>query len=292
MSADDLMVVQASSMAEIRYKWPERAEKIIEAHTLARKYLENCIDNLQNRNPDGTAALRGVQIILADFFDAPAVSVQLHDMTLSAIRKLYSAITDATLSPFNSERYVMGGRKSIMEDISAFVYPRDPKKRLYITERFFRDPPVSLKTSVVRASTFHPGIHARAAVMLHELTHLFCGTEDIAYLDATMPFTDLLASSSSYYNRVRNEIIRHQHGLSYRTSRDELFRIQRDDEKWYDVSDKAVKKLIFKVTGVSKLEEAREIFYADVHKRAKIILGNADSLALLVTLLGREAMVV
>ncbi|MBX8555850.1 hypothetical protein K5D43_15290 [Pseudomonas cichorii] len=291
MSADDLMVFQSSSMAEIRRQWPERAEKIREAHALAREYLENCIDNLQNRNPDGTAALTGVRTILADFFDAPVVSVQLHEMVLSAVRKLYSALTDATFSPFNSERYVIGQRKSIMEDISAFVYPRDPKKRLYMTERFFRDPPVSLRASVVQANTFHPGIHSRAAVMLHELTHLFCGAEDITYLDATMPFTDLLASTSSYYSGVKSDIIRHQHGLSYRTPRNELFRIQRDDGNWYDVSDKTARKLIFKVTGVSKLEKAREIFYADVHKRAKIILGNADSLALLVTLLGREAMV-
>ncbi|MBX8536370.1 M35 family metallopeptidase [Pseudomonas cichorii] len=290
MSADDLIVYQSSSMAEIRRLWPERAEKIREAHTLAREYLENCIDNLQHRNPDGTAALRGVQTILADFFDAPGVSAQLHEMVLSTVRKLYCALTDASLSPINSERYVIGQRKSLMEDISAFVYPRDPRKRLYMTERFFRDPPVSLRSSVVKANTFHPGPHSRAATMLHELTHLFCATEDIAYLDATMPFTDLLASSSAYYSSVRNDIVRRQHGLSYRTPRHELFRVQREDGNWYDISDKAARKLIFKITGVSKLEKARDIFYADVHKRAKIILGNADSLALLVTLLGREAM--
>ncbi|RRV05607.1 hypothetical protein EGJ27_17485 [Pseudomonas sp. v388] len=291
MSADDIMVVQASGMAQIRHKWPERAAQIFEAHTLAREYLENAIDNLEYRNADGTAALRGVQVILADFFDTSVADAQLHDAVLNVVKKLYSALTDSTLSPFNSRRYVMGVRKSIMEDVSAFVYPKDPKKRLYLTERFFRDPPVRLKTSVVRASTFHPGIHARATVMLHELTHLFCGTEDIAYLDSSMPFPDLLESTSSYHNRVRNGIIHHQHGLSYRTPRSELFRIQRDDDKWYDVSDKAAKRLILKHTGAEKLEQAREVFYADVHKRSNVILANADSLALLVTLLGRESLV-
>jgi hypothetical protein len=291
MSADELMVVQASNMADIRRKWPERAEKIFEAHTQAREYLENCIDNLENRNPDGTAALKGVQVILADFFDTPVADAQLHDTVLRTIRKLYSALTDSTLSPFNSKRYVMGVRKSIMEDVSAFAYPKDPKKRLYLTERFFRDPPVRLKTSVMRASTFHAGIHSRATIMLHELTHLYCETEDIAYLDSSMPFTDLLESTSSYHNRIKNGIIHHQHGLSYRTPRSELFRIQRDDDKWYDISDKAAKTLVLKTAGVSKLEAAREVFYADIHKRSKIILGNADSLTLLVTLLGREVMV-
>ncbi|KPX07001.1 hypothetical protein ALP16_02846, partial [Pseudomonas savastanoi] len=36
------------------------------------------------------------------------------------------------------------------------------------------------------------------------------------------------------------------------------------------------------------LDEARDVFYDDVRKRIDITLKNADSVALLVTLLGRE----
>ncbi|EPM72044.1 hypothetical protein A584_06859, partial [Pseudomonas syringae pv. theae ICMP 3923] len=38
-------------------------------------------------------------------------------------------------------------------------------------------------------------------------------------------------------------------------------------------------------------EDARDVFYSDGHKRADIMLKNADSVALLVTLLGRQRFV-
>lgn len=53
-------------------------------------------------------------------------------------------------------------------------------------------------------------------------------------------------------------------------------------------SDGDVKPAILRITGRKTLNEARDVFYNDADKRAQIILSNADSITLLVTLLGRE----
>jgi predicted GTPase len=68
-----------------------------------------------------------------------------------------------------------------------------------------------------------------------------------------------------------------------------LFRIDVDDA-WRDLrtADGDAKSVILKLTDTSNLEDARDKFLHDPKTRAKVILSNADSVALLVTLLGRE----
>lgn len=286
---DAVLIVEARGMGEIRRKFRTHAQDIAYAHAQAREYLENCLDNLDHRAPGGDRHMR-VTSIIKDFFDIAVPPDSLYDNVRHSINQLYAALMDGTLSPFNSQRYVVGVSRFNLEDATAFTFPVEPAKRIYLTERFFRDPVYRLKLNVQTHSRFNKGRHCRAAVLIHELSHLYCDTEDLAYLDAQVPFVDLLEDNSDYRRMVKNEAMTHQRALSWRTPRSELFRSLHSDGHWYDVEGNARSK-IRQITGKHNLEDARDLFYSDETVRSKVILANADSVALLATLLGRERLV-
>ncbi|GAB0069840.1 hypothetical protein IBA8403_04250 [Pseudomonas syringae] len=150
-----------------------------------------------------------------------------------------------------------------------------------------------MKLSAQRAGEFKFPQHYRAAILIHELSHMVLKTDDIAYVDSQAPFIDLLEDAPTYRLRIRNELIyQQQKTLSFHTDRDKLFK-QLDEDSWRDLRrmDGNGKQTILRIAGKSTLEEARDVFYEDVHKRVDIMLKNADSVALLVTLLGRERFV-
>lgn len=288
---DDVLIVEARGMTEIRHKYRTRADDIALAHAQAREYLENSLDNLLQRMPDGQPHPR-VNAVLKDFFDINVPDERLHSAVSTIVKQLYSVLMDGSLSPYNSARYVVGVRRSSMDDSTAFTFPNEPQKHIYLTDRFFRDPVCRLKPHVLSRSRFNAGIHSRAIVLLHELSHLYSATEDIAYLDAHMPFIDMLEDHSAYRASLKSDLIVRQRGLSYRTPRHELFR-DRDDttDIWYEVSEKNAVSKILRSANTRTMEKARDAFYADARVRSDIMLGNADSVALLVSLLGREKLV-
>lgn len=172
----------------------------------------------------------------------------------------------------------------------AFTFDSDPQQRIFLTEQFFRTPVFRLKSRTGRASSFNYGTHHRAVVLLHELSHLYGKTDDIAYVDANSPYIDMLEDSSGYRKRVRDQVIAaQQRTLSYNTDRGELFR-QLKDGVWEDLRrrDQGGKTSILTITGKNTLEKARDVFYENAQKRSEIMLKNADSVALLISLLGRE----
>ncbi|RMM08722.1 hypothetical protein APX70_04657 [Pseudomonas syringae pv. maculicola] len=104
----------------------------------------------------------------------------------------------------------------------------------------------------------------------------------------------MLEDAPTYRLRIRNELIaQQQKTLSYQTDRDKLFKQLDDDDAWRDLrrKDGNGKQSILRICGKKTLEEARDVFYENVRKRADVMLKNADSVALLVTLLGRERFV-
>lgn len=284
---DQVLIVEAHGMGEIRRKFRTRAQDIALAHTQAREYLENSLDNLEQRLAVG-AHHQQVETIFRDFFDIHQPPPSLYEAVGDRVRRLYAALMDESLSPINSQRYVVGIRRSSLDEVTAFSFPDEPAKRIYLTERFFRDPTCRLKPQVLSRSRFNQGQHYRATVLIHELSHLYCGTEDLAYIDAHVPFVDLLEDHSDYRRMIKSEIVAQQRGLSWRTPRSELFRIQRSDGNWYDLTEKNAKARIRQITGKHRLEDARDVFYGNESLRSEVILANADSVALLVTLLGRE----
>jgi len=77
-----------------------------------------------------------------------------------------------------------------------------------------------------------------------------------------------------------------EEGLSARTPRDELFRVQGSISSHNHEVNARIADSIVKLTGAQSLDQARDIFINDELKRADVILANADSLALIISRLG------
>lgn len=287
-SAKDILVVEASGMPEIRLLYRDRARRIGQAHLQAKRYLETCLDNLSPHQSGQSLDVRANRII-TDFFGITAPSTALLDDTLNAAKAIFAAIMDPSLSPFSSQRFVVGTTRPGHERVTAFVLKSDPKKRIYLTEEFFLPPVFAIRPDAL-AKGFSPEVHYRAANLIHELSHLVLDTQDIAYLNAMAPYPDLMLDDTPD-NVVARDHVRslHETRLSHRGQRDELFTlveagirrdIEPDDGRGFDT--------ILKMTRRRTLDEARDVFMSDDAVRGALIQANADSLTLLLLLLGRE----
>ncbi|MCF5470016.1 dermonecrotic toxin domain-containing protein [Pseudomonas syringae] len=289
---DEIMVVSARGMPEIRHRHRDMAQAIEDACLQAQRYLENALDNLTRRLPDNKLDPRAEKI-LGDFFAQKVPDDRLRDVTKKAVTDLYQELIDPSMSPIDSSRYVIGVNRIGNESASAFIFEADPARRIFLTEQFFRLPTYRLKLSAQRSGEFKFAQHYRGAILIHELSHMVLKTDDMAYVDSQAPFIDLLEDAPAYRLRIRNETVyQQQKTLSFHTDRDKLFK-QLDEDVWRDLRrrDGNGKQTVLRIAGKSTLEEARDVFYEDVHKRTDIMLKNADSVALLVTLLGRERFV-
>ncbi|MDY7565660.1 hypothetical protein QN400_03925 [Pseudomonas sp. RTC3] len=175
------------------------------------------------------------------------------------------------------------------ETTVAFTLKADPLQRIYLSEQFFEASKYHLKPSAVGSAGFNLRSHYRAAALIHELSHLSNDTHDIAYLEATAPFLDLLAIDTPDQIRIKSDLEElHHRYLSHRTPISQLFKHFKNGQ-WQDINDEGEgKQFVLNITGQTTLADARPVFLADAEKRSEIILGNADSLGLLVTLLGRQ----
>jgi hypothetical protein len=287
--ADEILMVEASGMTEIRRHSRSWADLIEDGHTQARVYLENCLDNLTLKSPDNAIDSRA-QRVISDFFSQRTPESGLYDTVRQAVTRLYEELMHPSLSPLDSQRFVVGTNRHGHEPSNAFTFDRDPLKRIYLTERFFRIPVYRLKTRVQRSGSFSYAAHYHAAILIHELSHQVLQTDDIAYVDSHAPYLDLLEDTPGYRLRVKtDQVAQQQRILSYNTDRSQLFK-QLEEGMWRDLrrADGDGKQTILRITGKRNLDQARDVFYGDPKKRATIILSNADSVALLVTLLGRE----
>ncbi|SDX22526.1 hypothetical protein SAMN05444064_11613 [Pseudomonas syringae] len=289
---DEAMVVNARGMSEIRRTYREMAQSIEEAHAQAQRYLENSLANLALRSPEGAADAR-VKRILAEFFSEKTPDDRLYEMTRTAVTDIYQALMDPSLSPIDSPRYVVGINRIGHESTSGFVIPADPHQRIFLTELFFHAPEYRFKISAMRSGDFRFGSHYRAAILVHELSHLALDTADIAYVDSQAPYLDLLDDASEHRKKLINQqVTLQQKTLSYNTDRSQLFSKLEDGEiRDLRRRDGEGKQAVLRITGKPTLDQARDVFYSDVQKRAKIMLKNADSLTLLITVLGRERFV-
>ena len=287
-AAEEDLMIEASGMAEIRQLYRGRARRIGRAHQQARRYLESCLDNLHARQGDGSLDPRVIRVI-GDFFGTRHPDQALLERTESSIKTLFDAMLDPSLSPSTSERFVIGSNRPGVERVTAFVLPMDPKKRIFLTEQFFLMPFYRLKPEAA-AQGFDRVVHFQAGSLIHEVSHLALDTKDIAYLGAPAPYPDLLLDNTPASLRVRDETARlHARVLSHLTPPDEVFTIVEDGTP-RDIrrSDNIGYSAVLRITGTHTLEDARRVFFADVQARSQVMLKNADSLTLLVLLLGRR----
>ena len=284
--------VQASGMASIARRFPEKALAIREAHELAVTYLQRSQSALQTVLEPGAQNARSLALI-QEFFDVEHVDQWLLERLKETVEPLLARFLHPELSPLTSSKYVVC-RARFSDKAVAWIHRWDTQNRLYLSERFFSTPfdtPYALGQPFVKATRppFRTNEHYRAAFMLHEVSHQVLDTEDINYLNPGFPYEDLLDDTTPLGNQIKsfNQIVQDCHSPYIPT--EHLFQ-QFDPEHhtWADIPGNPGKARVKAVTGVKTLEQARSVFKNDARKRIDLMLANADSVVLLISRLGRD----
>ncbi|MHC8362339.1 dermonecrotic toxin domain-containing protein [Pseudomonas sp. LS2P72] len=288
------MNVEARGMTQIRQISPRKARQIDEALDLATHYAWNSFRNLQLlKTSDGTVT--PVHRLIMDFIDVPAVTDAHVEKLEKTVGDIFAALLEPTLRKPNSRRFVVGKPLNYSENSFGFTIPKDLKRKIYLTERFFF-PNFDFYREHLSDAAFPIGPHARAATLIHELSHIACETEDIAYLDSGRPFVDLIGTASTFATELKT-VLSHLQGsaLSIKTPYTQLFKVRNpDDGEWVDLGDTyyestdRIKNHILTLSGEENLSGARTTFKKDPLIRLAVQLANADSVTWLITHLGRQ----
>ena len=294
ISAWGSMNVEAHGMPQIRQIFPRKARQIDEALDLATTYAWNSFRNLQLlKTSDDTVT--PVHQLIMDFIDVPAVTDAHVEKIEKALGDIFAALLDPSLRKPNSKRFVIGKLLDHEENAYAFTLPMDVNRKIYLTEKFFL-PNFDLYREHLSDAAFPINTHARAATMIHEVSHIACSTEDISYLDTSRPFVDLIGTASGVATDLKTALSELQgSALSIKTPYTQLFKVlNSDDGEWEDLGDTSaentdrIKKHILTLTGAENLSGARTTFKKDPLIRLTVQLANADSVTWLITHLGRQ----
>ncbi|GAB7528266.1 hypothetical protein PS3A_06740 [Pseudomonas sp. 3A(2025)] len=282
---EDRFTVTATGMPQIKAADRIKARQIQAAHALALRYLRTCLVNLDADRRAGFIPHTS-DIILQAVFGFPATPTVVAQRLRNMVADIYVDMLSPSLSPKTSTRFVTGTHKSSDASSDAFVYRNDPSRRIFLADSFFSYLPVAYPMLETQTGGFDPRTHFQATVLIHELSHLNNRTSDIAYLNSAAPFADLI---SRMHPQAQAQLLDAQNRrLSLYTPRDRLFKMNRNGT-WQDLGDDEGYGLsaVLKLTNTRNLEQARDVFYNDPIKRCNVILANADTIALLVTKLGR-----
>ncbi|ROM83766.1 hypothetical protein BK655_14450 [Pseudomonas brassicacearum] len=285
--------IEAKGMAEIRRKYPYRANAIMQALETARFYSFNALHNFDQFKRQPLVGSR-LDNFLRLFFGVNSVDARLIGKIEAAISPICRALADPSWALQNADRIVIGNLKHLEDRATAFVLEPAAVGRIYITQFFF-DMGLDWYKAVV-PEFFNVDAHAQGATFIHEISHQLFNTFDIIYLDAALPFLDLI-STVTYAGKLQYDKQKdlQLNGLSLTTPKSKLF------TQW-DSTDNTYKKLellpgyrqttreILKITGARTMDNARDDFLDPIlpDKRIDVILRNADSLTLLICELGRQ----
>ncbi|MCE0460573.1 dermonecrotic toxin domain-containing protein [Pseudomonas uvaldensis] len=285
--------IEAKGMTQIRRKYPHCANAIVQALETARFYSSNALHNLGQARRQLAPGSR-LDTFLKLFFGVSRVDANLIEKINTAIAPICKALADPSWESQNADRIVIGNLKDIDDTSTAFVLGAKAEGRIYLTQLFFEVGLDQYKELV--PETFNVDAHAQGATLIHEITHQLFDTYDIVYLDAALPFYDLISTDSELGRLKQDDLkARQLHGLSLTTPRSKLFMA------WDHIAGelkslellrpfKDMASEILKVTGAKTLSEARDIFLDpnSADKRIDVILRNADSMTLLICMLGRQ----
>ncbi|WP_213938882.1 DUF6543 domain-containing protein [Pseudomonas sp. dw_612] len=288
------MNVEADGMSAIRQLFPVRARLIDEGLDLATTYAWNSFRNLQLLKTSSSRTTP-VELLVRDFLDVPQVLPEHVTMIEKVVQEILGAVLDPTLRHEKSTRFVIGRSKEEPEHVLAFAIPADERNKIYLLEKFFF-PKLDHYRNYIKDASFPISTHARASTLIHELSHITCKTEDIAYLDALRPFPDLIETTTLRAIELKDALTGIQRKvLSTQTPLEELFAVYNaEDEIWEDFGDTTFEYTdralahVLNLTEKETLDEARTIFKADAMVRLAVLLGNADSVTWLITQLGRQ----
>lgn len=288
------MNVEADGMPEIRRLFPVKARLIDEGLDMATHYAWNSMRNLQLlKASDGVES--PVHRLIKDFIDVPEVLPEHVSMLEKTVGDIFGALLDPTLRQPESRRFAVGRLFENRDSTYGFVIPSDDKHKIYLAEKYFL-PRLDSYRNYLSDPSFPISAHARAITLLHELSHIVCSTEDIAYLDSVRPFPDLIETSTPRASALRTNLSTVQStALSRQSASDELFAVLNEDTGlWedfgrttYENTDNAL-ALVLRLTGQTTLAAARYRFRKNSTVRLAVQLGNADSVSWLISHLGRQ----
>ncbi|NWB54558.1 dermonecrotic toxin domain-containing protein [Pseudomonas sp. F8002] len=296
---DRVMNVEARGLSEIRRASPLRAQAIVEALDLATFYLHNCQQNLKlldHQYPPVTRVHRFINRFFGIPIDADTGPAKFPAVLAQKLMDTVTALLDEALEPtlysLNSRRFVSGAHIAEPERHWAFTIDGDPDRRIYLTENFFNPPTADFEGHLI--NHFDQRAHARATTLIHELTHIVSNTADVAYLNSTSPFSDLIEVQTQAGRDLRDWLRNVQeNAYSITTPVGQLFK---SADAWgatgsdlgTDPEDDYIKQQILATTGGVDLSNARGIFKTNLTRRFNTQMDNADSLTLLITTLGRQ----
>lgn len=286
---DKEFITEATGMAQIRLGYPLHAARIVCAQRQARRYLERSMDALAPARGQPQISTAS-QHILEDFFGRKVASPAL----VSEVRQIAAAILtelmDASLDPRFSKRYVTGFNKLGLEWVVAFTDDGDPLRRIFLTEKFF-DVPTALHTTLAAShQNFDAPMHFRATALIHELSHVVHGTGDLAYIEASAPYLDMIDTTQAKGRALLARLTQiRRDTLSAYTPQAQLFTVVENGlRRDLNEADGDAHEYILRHSKQPTLAGARSAFVADEQVRKDILLANADSVALLITLLARD----
>ncbi len=290
--AREVLNIEARGMDEIRAKHPDKARMIVQAIDMARYYAFNSLHNLVQlrKLAPGTR----LDTFLKQFFDVGRVDKALLEKIKQAIVPICNALVDPDEDWMNSQRFIVGSSRDPEDNLVAFVVDKDLQRNVHFTEKFFDQQLDWYKSSLTQP--FDVDGHSQAVTLIHEFAHLFSGAVDIAYLEARLPFSDLVASITSYgAAKKQTQMDFQREALSMETPEEELFaRWNNGLQSWISLDSIPdsyhIGKAILRLTGSKTMDEARDAFFdvQDSKFRIDVILHNADSIAFLICEMGRQ----
>ncbi|MGY4495825.1 dermonecrotic toxin domain-containing protein [Pseudomonas sp. TE3610] len=283
-------IPQTRSMGELFTVDPVKAQQLGTGYYQAQTYLLTALQNLNARHPERPLPA-ATEAILANTFGVSASTPKLLGKVRTTFKALLSHLCDRSLEPLDSHRYVVGENRDGYENTYGFVYPKDPLKRIFLTERFFRVRTEILQQVDPTLTTVDPLVHLQATTLIHEVSHLAVDTTDIAYLEASVPHIDTLLNQTPDQKAFVTLLTQYRQRLSLATPWADLFTVQdRESGELRDVDESDGRALgrILALARTNDLDAARDLFQTDQDIRSAIILANADSVSLLCSQLGRE----
>ena len=283
--------IEAVGIREIAALSSWKAQCINEALNVATYYAVNCKRNLLHfaarLDPDSRLGR-----FFSELFGVVTLTPEQVQRVERRIDELLDELTNHTLIGPDSQRFVSGTHHYRPQSTFAFVLPDDPDNRIYLLDRFF-DPPMDVYQNCL-TTPFNISAHARATVLIHEISHIKSLTEDLAYLDSMRPFHDLINVDIRGARMMQTDLADlRDTALSTLTPATLLFKTWDEfSQQWEDFgrhrSTSSLKSKVLSTTGGRTLEDARGIFMSNVDKRIDTILANADSVTYMISQLGRE----
>ena len=282
--------IEAVGLPAIRGLDLDKGLCIDRALNVALYYAITCGRNLtlfaRQRDPNSR-----VGRLLTEMFGVLAFNPTHVEKIRARVREIENGLSASSLLALDSKRFVCGHARWDAHDTFAFVIPEDVEQKIYLLDLFF-ETGMSIYAGNLNAP-FDIDDHARAATLIHEMSHLVSNTEDIAYLDSPRPFLDLISrgtpNSLRQYTALENL---QSTALSVLTPATMLFKTWDDlSQRWEDLGRSGSSKVrdrVLHLTGAKTLDDARQTFMSDADRRMDIILANADSVTYLVTHLGRQ----